>query len=80
MFIVLDKQDWETHGVLIICRQQGVAEHGLGEKEEGKFMDGKWGAYRKGLSKVIKGVICDPESRKSAAPIMEAYREKKLRI
>lgn len=41
MFIVLDKQDWETHGVLIICRQQGVAEHGLGEKEEGKFMDGK---------------------------------------
>lgn len=50
-----------------------MAEHGLGEeKEEGKFMDEKWMAYRKGLSEAIKGVICDPESRKSAAPVMEA--------
>ena len=73
IFIVLDKQDWEIDGVLTICRQQSVAEHGLGEeKEEGKFMDEKWMAYRKGLSEAIKGVICDPESRKSAAPVMEA--------
>ena len=56
-----------------------MAEHGLGEeKEEDKFMDGKWVAYRRGLSEVVKGVICNPERRKTAAPIVEAYREKKL--
>lgn len=82
VFIVLDKEEWEKEGVLIICREESVAEHGLGEEkeEEGRFMDGKWAAYRKSLSEAVKGVICDPERRKAAAPVVEAYREKKFQL
>lgn len=39
-------------------------------------MDGKWVSYRKSLSEALKRVICDPERKKAAAPVVESYREK----
>lgn len=93
VFIVLDREDWRGDGVLVVCREEFVREHGLGEyraigmgqddevvEKEGRATEGGWVVYRRGLAEAVKDVICDPERRKAAAPVDERYREKKFQL
>ncbi|QKX54425.1 uncharacterized protein TRUGW13939_01511 [Talaromyces rugulosus] len=80
-FIVLDKEEWETDGVLIVCCEESLLELGL-ENEGGQAVEGTdgWFAFSKGLEDVVKMVICDPERKKALAPVLEKYRAPKFRI
>lgn len=94
VFIVLDRVDWRGDGVLVVCREEFVEEHGLGEYhvvgmaqtdeviegEKGRVIDGGWVVYRRVLAGAVKSVIYDPERRKAAAPVDERYREKKFQL
>lgn len=88
VFMVLDKEDWEKDGALVVCRVDCLGEFGLeeyvsggdGESEEGRGrpVNEKWVAFRKGMAEAVKTVICDPERKKAEAPTEENYREKKF--
>lgn len=83
VFVVLDKEEWEKDGVLVVCREESVEEFGLGGDEgegngEELLLDGGWVAFRKGLEEAVETVICDPERKKAEAPTLEYYREKKF--
>lgn len=92
VFIVLDRDDWRGHGVLVVCQEEFVRDHGLGraigkgqndevtEGKKGRVMDGGWVIYRRELAEAVKDAICDPERRKAAAPVDERYREKKFQL
>ncbi|PGH00857.1 hypothetical protein AJ80_09109 [Polytolypa hystricis UAMH7299] len=76
--VVIDKEEWATEGVLVVCRQEHVAKFGLvtkgGQAVQGK--DGGWLAFRMSMEDAVKTVIWDPERRKAEAPTLEAYRDR----
>ncbi|KAK2763848.1 hypothetical protein FQN54_009466 [Arachnomyces sp. PD_36] len=90
IFVVLDKEEWEEDGVLLVCREESVKDFGLGEyvaegeseaeEGKGKAVGGGWVTFRKKVEDAVKTVISDPERKKAEAPTLEAYREKKFQI
>lgn len=86
VFIALDRVDWEKEGVLVVCREENVADYGLREYGEGEIgngeeevaLDGGWIAFRKGIVEAVKHVISDPERKKAEAPIVKEYMERRL--
>lgn len=87
MFVALDKEDWEKDGILMVCREESVADFGLkeygegeiGKGEEERVLEGGWICFRKGLVEAVKLVINDPERKKAGAPVQKQFMEKRLR-
>ncbi|KLJ10881.1 hypothetical protein EMPG_09818 [Blastomyces silverae] len=81
VFVVVDKEDWEHDGCLVVCRTENVAKLGVDPSDSEKVEEKDvWVTFRMSVEDAVKTVIWDPERRKATAPTLEKFRAPKFAI